>query len=556
MSDFFQTGPKFENTFKTDHLLQRYLKTWLPAAVLTEAEPILNDLGHRAATDMLDLAYDAETHPPRHIPFDPWGRRIDDIETSQGWKEMEKIAAAYGLIATGYERKHHEHSRLFQMALLYLYSSSSAIYSCPLAMTDGAARAIELYGDEALKKRAFKHLTSRDPKDFWTSGQWMTEKEGGSDVSGTSTIAKKTAQGYELFGTKWFTSATTAQMAMTLARIEGAEKGSRGLSLFYLELRNPDGSFNGIEIHRLKDKLGTKALPTAELSLKGTRAQLVGGEGHGVKKIASLFNITRIYNSIASISHMRRALILAKDYSTKRQAFGKNLMELPLHQETFNDLVLDFTASFHLAMYAIRLLGKDETGQASADESALLRMLTPLSKLTTGKRALNISSEVVEIFGGAGYVEDTQIPRLMRDGQVFPIWEGTTNVLSLDVLRSIEKEGSLVAAFKEFELRLAQIQDPQHKATLQEAVGKLIKFAKEAAHRGSDFMQVSARAFSFFTADIFCGFLLCEFAQKTKSPVDTWAADRWLRHKLCKSDLAVANFLNTSPGAPPTADSF
>src|SRR5690606_18330955 len=130
--------------------------------------------------------------------------------------------------------------------------------SCPLAMTDGAARAIELYGSESHKNKAFKNLISRDPKKFWTSGQWMTERSGGSDVSGTETVATKSGSSWKLNGTKWFTSATTAQMAMLLARPEGAEAGSRGLSLFYVELRDGQGKLRDIEIHRLKDKLGTK----------------------------------------------------------------------------------------------------------------------------------------------------------------------------------------------------------------------------------------------------------------------------------------------------------
>lgn len=161
----------------------------------------------------------------------------------------------------------------------------------------------------------------------------MTERTGGSDVSGTSTIAKPSGAVFRLSGVKWFTSATTSQIAMTLARIEGAPEGSKGLSLFYLELRDSTGKLNGIRINRLKDKLGTHALPTAELTLENTAALLVGKPGEGVKKISSLFNITRIYNACCAVGYMRRALALARDYATKRVAFGHTLSKHVLHLE-------------------------------------------------------------------------------------------------------------------------------------------------------------------------------------------------------------------------------
>ncbi|HEY8270407.1 MAG TPA: acyl-CoA dehydrogenase family protein, partial [Pseudobdellovibrionaceae bacterium] len=479
-NEFFQEGPQLKNQYTEDRLLQAYLHWRIPPQFIVNFTPHLKHLGQRAVTDMLGWAEEAETNPPKHIPYDAWGKRIDFIETCRGWKNLEGVAAEEGLIATGYERKYGEYSRTYQMALLYLYHPSSALYSCPLAMTDGATRAIELYGDEYLKSKPYKHLTSRDPQQFWSSGQWMTERTGGSDVSGTSTIAKKVGDHYELYGTKSFTSATTSQMAMTLARIEGADPKTRGLSLFYLELRNEKNELDKIMVHRLKDKLGTKALPTAELSLQGTPARLVGGEGDGVKKISSLFNITRIYNSICSISHMRRGLALAKDYSLKRAAFGKQLIDHPLHVETLMDMYVDYAASFHLVMRAVEILGKEECGKAMPEESAVLRLLTPVIKLFSGKKALSVTSEVVEVFGGSGYVEDTGIPRLLRDAQVFSIWEGTTNVLSLDVLRAIEKENAFKPFMQEIQgCLLAMMKEPMAGQQLKGEIQAIEKALKD-----------------------------------------------------------------------------
>ncbi|HEX7675190.1 MAG TPA: acyl-CoA dehydrogenase family protein [Bdellovibrio sp.] len=489
MKNFYQDGPSLSNTFESDETLKKFLKKVLPADAQKEALPHLAHLGQRAVTDMLEWAQDAETHPPVHVPFDPWGRRIDDIKTSNGWKQLEKVAAQEAIVATAYERKFGSFSRIYQMALLYLYSPSSAIFSCPLAMTDGGARAIELYGTPDLKARALPHLLSKDPKTFWTAGQWMTERTGGSDVSGTSTDAlpfkgqSLFGATHELHGTKWFTSATTSQMALTLARPEGAPAGSRGLSLFYLELRDNDDKLNNIQIHRLKDKLGTKALPTAELSLQGTPARMIGDVGEGVKRIASVLNITRIYNSVCALGHMRRALDLAQDYSRKRKAFGKLLIDHPLHRQTLMWLEHDFRVCFGFSFFVAHLLGKEEVGEITASERNLLRTLTPVLKLYTAKKAIQISSEVVEMFGGAGYVEDTGLPRLLRDAQVFSIWEGTTNVLSLDMLRAFEKEQSLPIVMEFIKnSKAAKSNDPaftEKWTALQKLVGTLSKGSPE-----------------------------------------------------------------------------
>jgi putative acyl-CoA dehydrogenase len=504
MKNFYQEGPRLSNTYRSDSTLQNYLKKILPAEAQKQALSHLDHLGERAVTDMWAWAEDAESHPPAHIPFDPWGRRIDDIKTSDGWKQLEKVAAEEGIVATAYDRKFGAFSRVYQMALLYLYSPSSAIFSCPLAMTDGAARALELYAGPDLKERAMPHLLSRDPKQFWTAGQWMTERTGGSDVSGTSTDAlpftesSPFAATHALHGTKWFTSATTSQMALTLARPEGAVAGSRGLSLFYLELRNPSGQLNNIQIHRLKDKLGTKALPTAELSLQGTPARMIGGEGEGVKRIASVLNITRIYNSICALGHMRRALDLATDYSYKRKAFGKILMDHPLHKVTIQNLEEDFRRCFVLCFHVAHLLGQEEVGEISASNKVLLRALTPILKLYTAKKAIQISSEVVEMFGGAGYVEDTGLPRLLRDAQVFAIWEGTTNVLSLDMLRAFERDQALPILMEYF--RTSEGLKQSHPGfiekwtALQKLIGQLSKGTPEE-------WETHARILAFMVAD-------------------------------------------------------
>jgi putative acyl-CoA dehydrogenase len=429
--DFYQDPPKLKNLFEQDTALQRELAHRLPKDLFDQYRPVFEEMGRLAVDEVKPLGDEAEAHPPVHVPYDPWGKRIDEIRVSGGWDRLKEFSARHNLIATGYDESLGDRRRIIQAALLHLFSASSATYSCPLAMTDAAARVLLDLAPPTLRDNLAPQLIST----AITSGQWMTERSGGSDVSGTSTIARKTdGNRYLLSGEKWFTSSVTSEMALALAKIEGSEK----LSLFCLEV-----SAGGIEINRLKEKLGTHALPTAELTLHNTPAILIGEEGRGVANISGMLTITRYYNSIASTSSMSYAKLLAGDYSQRRKAFGKRLIDHPLHRRTLEDLECTAAAGLALVFEVADLLGKAEEGTANEEERKRIRGLVPIAKLTLGKQAVAQASEALECFGGAGYIEDTGLSRLLRDAQVFPIWEGTTNVLSLDLFRAEMKESSL-----------------------------------------------------------------------------------------------------------------
>ncbi|MEE6510104.1 hypothetical protein FKM82_029140 [Ascaphus truei] len=279
---FFQEQPRLGNQFLEDALLQGYLKRHLPPQVLEEVSRDFERFGCRLVDEIDSLGRECELNPPQLQHYDAWGHRVDRIVTCPAWKKMKELSAEEGLVAEAYERRYSRWSRMVQVVKLYLYAPSSGFYSCPLAMTDGAAKVIESLGVPTPLQDAFKHLTTRNPSSFWTSGQWMTERRGGSDVAGgTETVAQSQADGtYKLHGFKWFTSATDSDMSLTLGRVTDTQghtvQGTRGLSLFYLKVRDPDGRLNGIEIQRLKDKLGTRQLPTAELLLDGVKALRVG----------------------------------------------------------------------------------------------------------------------------------------------------------------------------------------------------------------------------------------------------------------------------------------
>ena len=501
ITPFNQPPPQLGNQYDADRPLRSLLARVVPEEARRAIEPSLRQMGELAGGELYRLQLDDRLSEPSLTHWDAWGHRIDRIEVSPLWKRAEQIAAEHGVVATAYEGRSGAHSRLAQMALAYLFGPSTDVYSCPLAMTDGAARTLLSSGHRELIERALPHLTSRDPSTFWTSGQWMTESTGGSDVGLSETVATRGEDGqWRLWGRKWFTSATTSQMAVTLARPEGNGPGGRGLALFYLETRDAEGRLRDIEVHRLKDKLGTRKVPTAELTLRGTLATPVMGLDSGVRNIAPMLNVTRTWNAVMSAAGMRRGVALARDYARRRVAFGASLSEKPLHLDTLAGLAAETEGALQLALWVAEVMGRIEAGAAREHDEALLRLLTPITKLTTAKQAVAVASEVLECFGGAGYVEDTGLPMLLRDAQVLPIWEGTTNVLSLDALRALGKGMDVVAALEHaVSERVDAIVDAELRALAMRGQGAIrgaMKWLMEAAGSRAMDVEASARRFA------------------------------------------------------------
>lgn len=467
---FFQTPPALPHPYEEDPLLQSYLAATLPEDLREVVTPELQELATRSVEEFYPAQLADRLNEPVLTQWSPWGQRIDHIELTPLWKRAEVLAAEAGLVAVGYERRDGWRSRVHQFALNHVVQASLDVYSCPLAMTDGAARTLSVLGNEAVSSLALPHLLSRDPATFWTSGQWMTERTGGSDVGLTQTVARQGPDGtWRLSGTKWFTSATTSQMALTLARPEGNGPGGKGLALFFVQVRDAEGRLNGIAINRLKDKLGTRKVPTAELTLDGCVAIPVAGLTDGVRNMAHMLNVTRTWNAVGTVWTMRRGVDLARDYARKRFQFGALLSAKPLHADTLAVLEAETAGAFLLAFRTVESLGRVEAGEADDREQLLQRLITPLAKLTTGRQGVQVTSEVIESFGGAGYIEDTGLPMLLRDIQVMSIWEGTTNVLSLDALRALAKEGSLHALTAEIDQRLATATDARLAGCVQTA---------------------------------------------------------------------------------------
>lgn len=541
---FNQPPPTLGNQYDDDRVLQSYLQRALPPDVLAQIKPALRELGELAGGRLYQMQLADRLHEPVLTQWDGWGNRIDHIEITPLWQEAERIAAEFGVVAAAYEGRYGRYDRLHQFALAYLFHPSTDVYTCPLAMTDGAARTLLLSGNQELIDRAIPHLTSRDPAQFWSSGQWMTESTGGSDVGLSETVAVLDEQEtWRLHGRKWFTSAATGQMALTLARPQGNPAGGKGLALFYLETRDEAGRLQKMEILRLKDKLGTRKVPTAEIMLHGAPAFPVLGLHDGVRNIVPMLHLTRTWNAVSAAAFMRRGLALARDYARKRVAFGAPLATKPLHVDTVATLQAEFEAAFHLTFYGVELIGKDEAGQATEDEAALLRLLTSINKLVTGKQAVAVTSEVLEAHGGAGYVEDTGLPLLLRDAQVLPIWEGTTNVLALDALRAL-REGEPLSALARKVRQCQQSARDQRLAAAGQIAANALAHAQSwwqhASQQGRPVLEAGARRFALTLGRALALALLVEQAQ--------WALDGEgaAAHRAAAARAAAARFAQSS----------
>jgi alkylation response protein AidB-like acyl-CoA dehydrogenase len=511
---FTQAAPELGNQYRDDPLLAGWLRRTVPANVLQPLEAELDELGALAGGDLYRMQLADRLNEPTLTQWDAWGNRVDTLEVTPLWREAERLTVKHGIVATAYEQALGRHARIAQFAKVYLFHPSTDVYSCPLAMTDGAARTLLESGNGRLISHALPHLTSRDPATFWTSGQWMTETTGGSDVGRSQTRAVEENGVWRLYGRKWFTSAVTSQMALTLARPEGNPPGGKGLAMFFVEVRDAQGRLNGIRVDRLKDKLGTRKVPTAELMLDGTRAELVGQPVNGTRAIEPMLGVTRMWNSVCAVSFMRRGLALARAYAARREAFGAPLARQPLHADTLAALEAETWGAFLMTFLLVELAGRAESGQIDDQQRALLRLVTPLTKLVTGKQAVSVVSEVIESFGGAGYVEDTGLPQLLRDTQVLPIWEGTTNVLSLDALLRSDLHTGLAALMGRASACVRGLKEPRLAAAGKQAIGALERAALWLETRQDrEVLQAGARRLALTIARALQLALLCEHAQ-------------------------------------------
>jgi len=468
------------NLFDADPSYRGLLELHLEPKLYAHLLPHFTRLGAMAGADLDELALAADKNPPV--------LNGQKIEKSQAYKKLEEVAfGQYGLAAMSHRGGvlgwPEPMPPAAKYALSYLYVQAEFGVCCPLSMTDALTRTIRKYADPSLVTRYLAGLTSQDMDALTQGAMFMTEQQAGSDVGFISTKATKQGEQWALHGDKWFCSNADAGLALVLARAEGAPEGTAGLSLFLLPRTLPDGSSNRYRILRLKDKLGTRGMPSGEIKLEGALAWLVGGPQQGFKQMADMINMSRLSNGMRAAGMMRRALTEALFVARRRQAFGKPLIELPLMRRQLLKLMLPTEAARSVLFFAAKELERADAGDDDARRR--LRLLTPLIKFRACRDARKATGDAMEVRGGVGYTEEWSDPRLVRDAHLGSIWEGTSNIVALDVLRAIRRERCLEALLPALNERIERA--PRLLAgRLAASLDKAAEFAHEIASTQSD----------------------------------------------------------------------
>lgn len=434
------------NFFKSDLVLQDYLQRHLSSDGFKYMSDKLERLGAEAACKMDQLSLNADKYEPKLVERNFLGEDIDEIRFHPDYDKLLEIALESEMFTVKWKPELRNRfvgeTHLLGFAAGYLYSLSEMGQYCPLCMTDGVARLIDLYADEATKNRLLPRIYTKEHSRFYSGAMFLTEKSGGSDVGRNVVTAKKEKESsyYLLNGEKWFCSNANAELIFVLARTDAEKAGTRGLSIFLVEKYLEDTSRNPLNIVRLKEKLGVRSMASAEIILTDTKGTLVGNEFEGFKLMTEMINLSRLYNSVAALSAARRALIEAFTFLKYRWSFDKKAISHPLIRHKLHELGCLHIANFYLTWRTIKALDAADNGDEN--EKELSRLLTPMTKKWSAEKAVYITRESMELMGGMGYIEDGVLPKIMRDVMVLPIWEGAGNIMVLDMLRaSIKSRG-------------------------------------------------------------------------------------------------------------------
>jgi alkylation response protein AidB-like acyl-CoA dehydrogenase len=430
------------NFFSQDPVLRRLLPTLVSDRTWAWIAPQLDSMGAAAASEDTNRRSDiADKQSPVHRPYDANGNRIDAVDYHPAYHQLEELAYGSGMIGVKYDpelrAQYAGDLQVAGFALTYLFAQTECGLSCPACMTDGVARLVELYGDDRQKRDYIPRLAARTRDRLLRGAMFLTEKQGGSDVGANATRAVRHGDTWRLHGEKWFCSNVDAEAILILARPDGAADGTRGLGLFLMLRDLPNGERNAYRIDRIKDKLGVRSMPTGEVTIEGAVAEPVGDLGRGFKQMAEMLNLSRLYNAFCSVAIMRRSIFEATDYLRARNTFGRPAIEHPLVRENLADMNAEEIAAKHSVFRLAQQLDRADAG--SATDTHLVRILTPMLKYSTAKLAVWCASEGIELCGGNVYIEESVMPRMLRDAQVLPVWEGTTNILVLDTLRAAGK---------------------------------------------------------------------------------------------------------------------
>ncbi|MBC5768643.1 acyl-CoA dehydrogenase family protein [Ramlibacter albus] len=533
------------NLYTTDPALRDLLQVYMPRELLAHLEPVLTRLGALAGGELDDLAGIADRNPPTLELRTRTGIDQQRIDKHPAYVEMERLAfGEFALAAISHRQDvlgwEGQLPAVVKYALTYLFVQAEFGLCCPVSMTDSLTRTLKKFGSPDLVQRWLPSLTSLDLDTLSQGAMFMTEQGAGSDIAATTTLARPDLQhpgAWLLTGDKWFCSNPDAALAMVLARVEGGPAGMKGVSLFLLPRDLEDGTHNHYRIIRLKDKLGTRSMASGEIRLEGARAWLVGEQGRGFVQMADMVNNSRLSNGVRAAGLMRRAVSEAMHVARNREAFGRKLIDLPLMRRQLLKLQVPAEQARTMVFQTAQALRAADAGDEAA--KPLARILTPLIKFRACRDARKVTGDAMEVRGGCGYIEEWADPRLVRDAHLGSIWEGTSNIVALDVVRAIRREGSLAALQSHWQSQLDEMTlDAALRARLQSAAKRATALAQAAAEAGQDAIaRQAASALYHVTSAI----AMCWEAHRMGKPQRTEWADLVLRHRLEPKDPLAAD---------------
>ena len=524
------------NLYRADRDAAALFAHYLPDPLFRHLEPVFDRLGGLAGGRLDELAGIADRNPPTLLVRRRTGEDCNVVEKHPAYVEMERLAfSELGLAAVSHRGVlgwSEPMPPAAKYALTYLFVQAEFGLMCPVSMTDSLTRTLKRYGAPDLVGRFIARLTTLDFDDLTQGAMFMTEQGAGSDVSATATQAALQPDGtWRLTGDKWFCSNADADLAMVLARSDDAP-GLKGISLFLLPKQKGDGLPNDYRILRLKDKLGTRSMASGEIRLEGAEAYLVGERGRGFHQMADMVNNSRLSNGVRAAGMMRRAVTEALFIARRRQAFDKRLIELPLMRRQLAKMLV--WAEQARTMMFLTADALDRANRNDAEAAKLARIMTPLIKFRACRDARKVTGDAMEVRGGCGYIEEWSDARLLRDSHLGSIWEGTSNIVALDVSRAIARDEALPALRMANETRMHEAAlDPHTQALFESALDRACNFAADVAARKSEpLARQAASALYHITTAIG----LAHEAAKANAPHRLALARLVLTHRLLPRD--------------------
>ncbi|MFN4014263.1 MAG: acyl-CoA dehydrogenase family protein [Reyranella sp.] len=474
------------NFFQADGGLRDLLRLYLSPAEQRHFWPHFDRLGALAGGDLDRWADQADKHPPVLHHRDRFGRDAQWIEHHPAYHEMERI----GFHEFGLHAAPHRPilgwptgvSPLVKFTLHYLFSQAEFGLMCPLAVTELAAMLVLRYGSEELREKYGRRMISLDPAELMQGAQFMTEKAGGSDVGANELRAVPEGGHWRLHGEKWFCSNAGCDVAVLLARIDGDPPGTAGLTAFVVPRLLDDGSRNAYRIVRLKDKLGSKSLASGEITYDGALAYMLGDRRQGIKILLDQVNMSRLSHGMRAAATMRRAWHESLAFARSRTLFGKPALRQPLMRRQLLQVLIPAEQALSTSCYGADVLRRSEEGSNTAAQ--LLRIITPVIKMRSNRDNVQTTAKAIEVRGGNGVIEDWVNSRLLRDSFIPILWEGTSIVNSIDVVRrAIAKAQAQGALRAELHRLLAEAEGvpATYRSRLTALGDRAIDFAEKVA---------------------------------------------------------------------------